>query len=79
MATQIVMDRTGDTRHHFDNTDVDALSKAEERFARLINWPRFYGGGSFRFRWGRHDPDVRRQCGRDIVLPAPGRWLEFLP
>jgi hypothetical protein len=35
MATQIVMDRTGDTRHHFDNTDVDALSKAEERFERL--------------------------------------------
>jgi hypothetical protein len=35
MATQIVMDRTGDTRHHFDKTDLEALSKAEERFERL--------------------------------------------
>jgi hypothetical protein len=35
MATQIVMDRTGDTRHHFDKTDIKALSKAEERFERL--------------------------------------------
>jgi hypothetical protein len=35
MATQIVMDRTGDTRLHFDKTDNNALSKAEERFERL--------------------------------------------
>jgi hypothetical protein len=35
MATQIVMDRTGDTRHHFDKTDFEARSKAEERFERL--------------------------------------------
>jgi hypothetical protein len=35
MATQIVMDHTGDTRHHFDAADIEALSKAEERFEKL--------------------------------------------
>jgi hypothetical protein len=35
MATQIVMDRTGDTRHNFDATNADALLKAEERFMEL--------------------------------------------
>jgi hypothetical protein len=32
MATQIVMDRTGDNRHYFDAMDPQALLKAEERF-----------------------------------------------
>jgi hypothetical protein len=35
MATQIVMDHTGDTRHHFDAKDANALLKAEERFKEL--------------------------------------------
>jgi hypothetical protein len=35
MATQIVMDRTGDTRHGFDANDLQALAKAEERFKEL--------------------------------------------
>jgi hypothetical protein len=35
MATQIVMDRTGDTRHCFDANDLQALAKAEERFKEL--------------------------------------------
>jgi hypothetical protein len=35
MATQIVMDSTGDTRHYFDTTDPQALLKAEERFKEL--------------------------------------------
>jgi hypothetical protein len=35
MATQIVMDRTGDTRHNFHANDADALFKAEERFKEL--------------------------------------------
>ncbi len=35
MATQIVMDRTGDTRHYFDAKDSQALAKAEERFKKL--------------------------------------------
>jgi hypothetical protein len=37
MATQIVMDHTGDTRHHFDADDAKALSKAEERFKALTS------------------------------------------
>jgi hypothetical protein len=35
MATQIVMDHTGDTRHHFDAKNSKALAKAEERFKKL--------------------------------------------
>ena len=35
MAMQIVMDHSGDTRHHFDPNDVSALAEAEERFNRL--------------------------------------------
>jgi hypothetical protein len=35
MATQIVMDHTGDTRHSFNPDDVQALAKAEERFKEL--------------------------------------------
>ena len=35
MATQIVMDPTGDTRHHFDPKDVKALADAERRFKEL--------------------------------------------
>ena len=35
MAVQIVMDRTGDTRHEFDVADSDAVALAEERFRQL--------------------------------------------
>ena len=35
MATQIVMDQTGDTRHWFAPNDAEALSKAEKRFKSL--------------------------------------------
>ncbi|WP_407180952.1 hypothetical protein [Bradyrhizobium sp. STM 3562] len=35
MATQIVMDHSGDTRHHFDAKDLEALAKAEARFKEL--------------------------------------------
>ena len=35
MATQIVMDHTGDTRHYFDPMDPQALLEAEERFKEL--------------------------------------------
>ena len=35
MPTQIVMDHNGDTRHHFDAKDAEALAKAEERFKQL--------------------------------------------
>ena len=35
MAIQIVMDRTGDTRHSFDPNDAQDLAKAEQRFYEL--------------------------------------------
>jgi hypothetical protein len=35
MAVQIVMDRTGDTRHEFDVADSKAVTRAEERFREL--------------------------------------------
>ena len=35
MATQIVMDQNGDTRHTFNSSDTKALLKAEERFKEL--------------------------------------------
>jgi hypothetical protein len=35
MATQIVMDHNGDTRHTFDAKDANDLLKAERRFKEL--------------------------------------------
>jgi hypothetical protein len=35
MAIQIVMDRTGDSRHHFNSHDTQELAKAEQRFYEL--------------------------------------------
>jgi hypothetical protein len=35
MAIQIVMDRTGDSRHSFDRNDAQELAKAEQRFYEL--------------------------------------------
>jgi len=35
MATQIVMNHTGDSRHVFDATDAKALEEAERRFKEL--------------------------------------------
>ena len=35
MATQTVMDATGDTRHEFDPADAAAVVEAENRFREL--------------------------------------------
>lgn len=35
MATHIIMDDTGDTRHQFDTSDPKALRQAEARFREL--------------------------------------------
>jgi len=35
MSVQIVMDRSGDTRHEFDTADVEAVALAEQRFQQL--------------------------------------------
>ena len=36
MATQIVMDHTGDSRHSFDPSDDKAVNEAEFRFQELL-------------------------------------------
>ncbi|MEH2488631.1 hypothetical protein [Bradyrhizobium sp. AZCC 2230] len=36
MATQIVMDHTGDSRHSFEQDDPKQLAEAERRFKKLI-------------------------------------------
>ena len=35
MATQVVMDHTGDTTHQFDLADFGAVAEAERRFKKL--------------------------------------------
>jgi hypothetical protein len=37
MASQIIMDHTGDTRHTFDAGDRAAVKEAEERFMELTD------------------------------------------
>jgi hypothetical protein len=35
MGFQIIMDRSGDTRHEFDAADLVSTARAEERFRQL--------------------------------------------
>ena len=35
MAIQIVMNHTGDSRHHFDASDAQEVANAEQRFYEL--------------------------------------------
>jgi hypothetical protein len=61
MATQIVMDHTGDSRHSFDSKNADAVAKAERRFRDLteagyIAAVRTASGESRRLR--SFDPDA---------------------
>jgi len=35
MAVQIIMDHTGDRRHHFEPNDIEAVAQAERRFREL--------------------------------------------
>ncbi|MET4480911.1 hypothetical protein ABIB66_005467 [Bradyrhizobium sp. F1.13.3] len=37
MATQIVLDHAGDSRHFFEQTDPKGLAEAERRFKRLTD------------------------------------------
>ena len=49
MATQIVMNHSGDTRHVFDANDEKALLDAERRF-KTANRRWLHGGNSDDFR-----------------------------
>jgi hypothetical protein len=64
MATQIVMDHSGDTRHWFDQGDSESLLKAEERFRHLSDL-----GYTAAVRSASGDPTIV------LVLPALGRRL----
>jgi hypothetical protein len=55
MATQIVMDHSGDRRHNFDANDAAALLKAEQRFNELMK-----GGYTAAVRSPTGDPTVIR-------------------
>jgi hypothetical protein len=37
MATQVVLDQTGDSRHNFDPSDMGASAEAERRFNELTS------------------------------------------
>ncbi|MHC2578712.1 hypothetical protein ACVI1J_008951 [Bradyrhizobium diazoefficiens] len=37
MAIQIVMDRSGDSQHHFNADDAQDLARAKQRFYELTN------------------------------------------
>jgi hypothetical protein len=57
MGVQIVMDRSGDTRHEFDVTDARAVGLAERRFKELT-------GKGFRAVALTKDGDQGRLVGR---------------
>jgi protein-disulfide isomerase-like protein with CxxC motif len=65
MASQIVMDRTGDTRHKFDNQDRAEVTKAKQRFGELTG-----AGFTAAVRSGlgeqriipSFDPTARKRC-----------------
>lgn len=63
MHVQRILDRTGDTRHVFSPSDVDAVALAERRFKELtgagfIAFAAKAGGGDSRLL-RVFDPDVR--------------------
>jgi hypothetical protein len=61
MAVQIVMDRTGDTRHEFDPADAVSLAEAERRFQQLMR-----AGFTAAVRTG----EARAECIRNFDASA---------
>ena len=74
MATQIVMDQTGDTRHEFDPDNAEALARAERRFRELTG-----AGFTAALRTGPGEVTrirvIRSDRARNAVLSPPGRRL----
>jgi hypothetical protein len=77
MATQIVMDAAGDTRHEFDPADDVAVVKAEKRFKELTE-----AGFTAAVRKGQGRSELIRSFDsateEDRVLPAAQGWLKTL-
>ena len=74
MATQIVMDQTGDTRHEFDPENAEALARAEQRFRELTG-AGFTAALPDRARRSHAYQIVRPDRARNAVLSPPGRRL----
>jgi len=76
MATQIIMDHNGDTRHNFDVKDGKALLKAEHRFKALKG-----AGFTAATRTASGEPVVTRMFDPDrrgdLVFSAARRWLKL--
>ena len=74
MHTQIVMDLTGDTRHHFDATNEASVAEARKRFRELTD-----AGYTAAMRTGsRHlgvASPVRPDRSRDLVHPTARRRM----
>ena len=86
MATQIVMDHTGDSRHHFNPRDAKSLLKAEQRFKELTG-----SGFTAAVRTATGDPSDNRAKSRaakfiygpgthepDAPGPGPAGWSCFV-
>ena len=71
MAMQIVMDRTGDSRHHFDPRDAGGNGAAVLR----ADESRLHRRGAERSGSGLADLVVRSERGRNRVLAQVGRRL----
>src|SRR5258708_23142976 len=79
MATQIMMDRTGDTRHNFDAKNADALLKAEERFRELTGAGFTAAVRTSSGESGVEDP-VYSKCEGTLFFSSPlGGYPPLLP
>jgi hypothetical protein len=75
MATQIVMDHTGDTRHQFDPADAGAVAEAERRFKELTG-AGFTAARRLCRRQERDHEDLRPDSrGNTVHTAAPGRMI----
>ena len=74
MATQIVMDRTGDTRHTFDIHNRAEVAKGRAAI-HGIDRRRLYGSGAIGARRAAGYPRLRSDGGRNAVLSATRWWL----
>ncbi len=79
MATQIVIDHTGDKhRHSFEISDPKALSDAAKRF-ELLTGLGFTAAVRSSSGEVALEADVRSDGGRDRLLPAAGQQLRDAP
>jgi hypothetical protein len=76
MATQIVMDHNGDTRHNFDAKDEKAVLEAERRFKELTGAD--YRAATRTAGGGRLALTIFLQGSR-VVVPRRSEPLLFKP